>query len=116
LSLLGYLDVDWAGNADDIKSIIGGCFYIDGNLAAWIRKKYNSISLSIAKTEYIVVGSYCTQLLWMKKILQDYGFIQDTMTIYCDNSNAISIYMNSVQHTRTNHIDIRLHFIWDLVE
>jgi hypothetical protein len=24
--------------------------------------------------------------------------------------------MNSVQHTRTNHIDIRLHFIWDLVE
>jgi hypothetical protein len=36
------------------------------------------------------------------------------MTIYCDNSSAINISKN--QYSRTNHIEIRWHFIKDLVE
>ena len=49
-------------------------------------------------------------------MLDDYSFSQDTMTIHCDNSNAISISKNDVQHSITKHIDIRHHFIEDLVE
>ncbi|KAF5471838.1 hypothetical protein F2P56_008604 [Juglans regia] len=60
LSLVGYSDVDWTGNADDRKSTAGGCFYVGSNLVAWMSKKQNSISLSIAEAEYIAVGNYCT--------------------------------------------------------
>ena len=28
MSLVGYLDANWAGNADNRKSTIGGCFYV----------------------------------------------------------------------------------------
>jgi hypothetical protein len=59
-------------------------------------KKQNSISLSTTEAEYIVVRSCCTQFLWMKKILQDYSFTQDIMTVYCDNSSVISIFKNSM--------------------
>jgi hypothetical protein len=52
----------------------------------------------------------------MKKILQDYGFTQDTMIVYCDDFSAISIFKNHVQHSWTKYIDIRHHFIRDLVE
>ena len=52
----------------------------------------------------------------MKKLLGDYGLSQDTMVVYCDNSNAIDISKNPVQHSRTKHIEIRYHFIRDLVE
>jgi hypothetical protein len=38
------------------------------------------------------------------------------MTIHCDNSNAINISKNDVQHSITKHIYIRHHFIGDLVE
>ena len=38
------------------------------------------------------------------------------MTIYCDNLSAINISKNLVQHSCTKHIDIRHHFIRDLVE
>jgi hypothetical protein len=38
------------------------------------------------------------------------------MTIFCDNSNAISSSKNHVQHYKTKHIDIKCHFIRDLVE
>ena len=49
-------------------------------------------------------------------MLEDYNFSQDIISIYCDNSIAISISKNHVQHLRIKHIDIRSHFIKDLVE
>ncbi|CAL2236821.1 unnamed protein product [Prunus armeniaca] len=69
----GYSDADWAGNIDDRKSTIVGCFYIGYNLVSWFSKKQNCVSLSTAEAKYIIVGSYCTQLLWMKQMLNDYG-------------------------------------------
>ena len=38
------------------------------------------------------------------------------MVVYCDNSSAIDISKNHVQHSKTEHIEIRYHFIRDLVE
>ena len=38
------------------------------------------------------------------------------MVVYCDNSSAIDISKNPVQHFKTKHIEIRYHFIRDLVE
>ena len=59
LSLAGFSDSDWAGNVDDRKSTTGGCFYVGANLVAWMSKKQNSVSLSIAETEYIAAGTCC---------------------------------------------------------
>lgn len=115
-NLEGYSDADWAGCADDRKSTSGGCFYIGNNLVAWLSKKQNSISLSTAEAEYIAAGSAYTQLLWMKQMLEDYGLPQGILTLYCDNTSAINISKNPVQHSRTKHIDIRHHFIRDLVD
>jgi len=39
---------------------------------------------------------------------------EETMVVYCDNSIYIS--KNLIQHSRTKHIEIRYHFIRDLVE
>ncbi|XP_062104470.1 secreted RxLR effector protein 161-like [Humulus lupulus] len=74
MSLVGYSDSDWAGNLDDRKSTSGGCFYLGNNLVSWHSKKQNSISLSTAEAEYIAAGSCCTQLLWMNKMLANYGY------------------------------------------
>jgi len=52
----------------------------------------------------------------MKTLLGDYGFSQDTMVINCDNTSAINISKNPVQHSRTKHVYIRHHFLRDLVE
>ena len=98
------------------KSTIGRCFYVGANLVAWMSKKQNSVSLSTAEAEYIAARSCCSQLLWMKKVLTDYVISQDTMVVYCDNSCAIDISKNPVQHSKTKHIEIKYHFIRDLIE
>ncbi|CAL8134942.1 unnamed protein product [Prunus armeniaca] len=76
VELAGYSDADWAGSIDDRKSTTGGCFYIGNNLVSWFSKKQNCVSLSMAEAEYIAAGSCCTQLLWMKQMLNDYGIRQ----------------------------------------
>ena len=101
LSLTGFSDSDWAGNVDDKKNTTSGCFYIGANLVSWMSKKQNSVSLSTAEVEYIAIESCCcSQVLWMKKLLSDYGIAQDTMVVYCDNSSAINISKNPVQHSK----------------
>ncbi|XP_058746184.1 secreted RxLR effector protein 161-like [Vicia villosa] len=114
--LIGYYYTDWAGSADDRKRTPGGCFFLVNNLISWFSKKQNNVSLSIAKAKYIVAGSSCSQLMWMKQRLKEYNVEQDVMTLYCDNLSAINILKNPIQHIWTKLIDIRHHFIRDMVD
>ena len=50
------------------------------------------------------------------KLLHDYGICQEHLTIYYDNISAINIFKNLIQHSRTKHIEIRHHFIRELIE
>lgn len=52
----------------------------------------------------------------MKQILEEYNVQQDVMTLYYDNVSAINISNNPIHHNKTKHIDIRHHFITDLIE
>ncbi|CAA0821506.1 cysteine-rich RLK (RECEPTOR-like protein kinase) 8, partial [Striga hermonthica] len=116
LHLAGYCDADWAGNLNDKKSTSGGCFYIGPNLVSWFCKKQNFISLSTAETGYIAAGSCCSQLIWMKQILSEYGIKVQSAQLFSGNTSAINISKNPIQHSRTKHIYIHYHFIRNLVE
>nr|GEX75704.1 ribonuclease H-like domain-containing protein [Tanacetum cinerariifolium] len=35
--------------------------------------------------------------------------------VYCDNVSAVYLFSNPVQHQRTKHIEIDIHFVRDLV-
>ena len=69
------------------------------------------MSTSTAEAEYIAARSCCAQVLWIRNQLRDYGLVLERIHIMCDNTSAISIVSNPVNHSRTKHIDIRYHFI-----
>ena len=52
----------------------------------------------------------------MKHQLEDYGLFLDHIPIKCDNTSAINLTRNPIQHSRTKHIDIRHHFLRDHVQ
>ena len=114
--LVGYSDSDYAGCKIDRKSTTGSCQFLGERLVSWFSKKQHFVSTSTAEAEYIEAESCCAQILWMKNQLMDYGLVLSNIPIYCDNTSAIAISDNPVQHSRTKHIDIGHHFIREHVE
>ncbi|GJX37880.1 hypothetical protein Tco_0251183 [Tanacetum coccineum] len=55
------------------------------------------------------------QILWMRSQLKDYGFDFNKIPLYYDNKSTIALCCNNVQHSRSKHIDIRHHFIREVV-
>ena len=39
-----------------------------------------------------------------------------SVCVFCDNTSAINFSKNPIQHSKSKHIEIHYHFIWDLVE
>ncbi|XP_061352084.1 secreted RxLR effector protein 161-like [Gastrolobium bilobum] len=114
-SLVGYSDADFAGCTLDRKSTSDTCHLFGNALVSWHSKKQASVALSTAEAEYIAAGSCVAQVLWMKQQLLDYGLKLETIPILCNNTSAINLTKNPIQHSRTKHIDIRHHFIRDHV-
>ena len=72
--------------------------------------------MSIAEAEYVAISLCCSQVLCQKQQLIDYGIKLDHIPIKCDNTSAINLIKNPIQHSRIKHIDIRHHFLWDYVQ
>jgi len=53
--------------------------------------------------------------LWIKQQLSDFGLSLSQIPLHCDNTSAIILTKNPIQHSRTKHIEIRHHFIRDHV-
>ncbi|KAJ9553587.1 hypothetical protein OSB04_017632, partial [Centaurea solstitialis] len=114
--LISFTDSDYGGCKLDRKSTYGSCQFLGDKLVSWTSKKQNCVSTSTAEAEYVAAASCCSQVLWMKTQLLDYGYKLKRVPIYCDSESAIAITSNPVQHSKTKHIDIRYHFIKDNVE
>ncbi|WJZ81440.1 hypothetical protein VitviT2T_001283 [Vitis vinifera] len=111
--LIGYSDADFAGCKVERKSTSDTCHFLGHSLVSWHSKKQNSVALSTAEAEYIAAGLCCAQILWMKQTFNDFNLSFEHVPIKCDNSSAINISKNLVQHSRTKHIEIRHHFLKD---
>ena len=116
IDLTCYSDADFASYKVDRKSTSGTCHILGHSLVSWFSKKQNSVALSTTEAEYITAGSCCEQALWMKQTLRDYDINLEQIPIKCDNTSAINLSKNPIQHSRTKHIEISNHFLRDHVQ
>ncbi|GAV69162.1 hypothetical protein CFOL_v3_12663 [Cephalotus follicularis] len=115
-NLHAYSDANYGGCKLNRKSTSGTCQFLGTSLVSWFSKKQNSVALSTTEAEYVEAGSCCAQVLWLKKQLCDFGISISNVCIKCDNTSAINLSRNPVQHSKSKHIEIRHHFLRDHVE
>jgi len=115
IHLIGYSDSDFAGCKLDRKSTSGTCHLLGSSLISWHSKKQAYVALSTAEAKYIAAGSCCAKILWLKQQLADFGLKNSKVPLMFDNTSAINLTKNQIQHSRTKHIKIRHHFIRDHV-
>eukprot|EP00253_Pinus_taeda_P023523 PITA_23523 len=114
--LVGFTDSDWAGDPDDRKSTAGYVFTLGSGPITWACKKQAAISLSSAEAEYRGAAEASKEALWLRQILSEFGFEQQhPTTLWCDNQSAIPLCKDPVQHQRSKHIELHMHFIRKLI-
>ena len=112
---MGYTDSDMAGEPVSRKSTSGYLITYAGGAVAWQSKLQKCVALSTTEAEYIAATEGCKELLWMKRFMNELGSAQTSYSLYCDNQSAICLAKNSTYHARTKHIDVRYHWIRDIV-
>ncbi|KAD3067121.1 hypothetical protein E3N88_35001 [Mikania micrantha] len=116
-SLIAYTDADWAGCPDTRRSTSGYCVFLGDNLLSWSSKRQTTISRSSAEAEYRGVANAVAELCWIRNLLLELCCpIKRASMVYCDNVSAIFMSGNPIQHQRTKHIELDIHFVRDKVQ
>lgn len=114
--LIGYMDSDYAGDQDDRKSTSGYVFLMNSGAISWSSKKQPIVTVSTTEAEFIAAASSACQVVWLRRILKNLNQVQSSPTVvYCDNISAIKLSKNPVMHGRSKHMDVRFHFLRNLV-
>lgn len=115
--LIGYTDANWASDRDDRKSVGGFAIYYGGALVSWKSKAQQCTTLSSTESEYVALSSCINEMEYIYHILQSLEVdVKLPMRVYVDNTGAIDLGKNWSTGSRTKHIDLRHHYIREVVE
>ncbi|GJX21518.1 ribonuclease H-like domain-containing protein [Tanacetum coccineum] len=114
--LIAYSDADWAGCPAMRQSTSGYCVFLGDNLLTWSSKCQDTLSCSSVEAEYRGVANVVAETSWIRNLLHEFHAPLFIATlVYCDNVSAVYMSANPVQHQRTKHIEIDIHFVRDKV-
>ncbi|GKF59088.1 ribonuclease H-like domain-containing protein, partial [Tanacetum coccineum] len=109
-NLVAYSDADWTGCSTTRRSTFGLL------CISWSSKHQPTLSRSSAEAEYRGVANVVAETCWLRNLLRElHAPLPSATLVYCDNVNAVYLSSNPVQHQRTKHIEIDIHFVHDLV-
>ncbi|GJR38942.1 ribonuclease H-like domain-containing protein [Tanacetum coccineum] len=115
-NLVAYSDADWAGCPTTRRLTSGYCVFLGNNLLSWSAKRRAMLSRSNTEAECRGVANAVAKTCWLRNLLRElHTPLSSATLVYCDNISAVYLSSNPVQHQRTKHIEIDIHFIRDLV-
>nr|GEV68663.1 retrovirus-related Pol polyprotein from transposon TNT 1-94 [Tanacetum cinerariifolium] len=89
--LTAFSDVDHAGCINTCKSTSREIQFLNDKLVSWMLKKQDCIAMSSAEAEYMALSISCTQVMWMRTQLKDYGFDYNKIPLYCDSQTEYQL-------------------------
>jgi hypothetical protein len=101
----------------DRKSTSRYCFSLGSAMISWSSQKHGSIAESTTEAEYIAASDVSKEAVWLRKLVSGlFGDKLETTMVHRDNQSCIKLTENPVFHDRSKHIDMKYHYIRDLVQ
>ena len=117
ISLEVFADADYASKATDRRSVSGGTIMCAGACVCWFSRTQKCVALSTSEAEYVALGDAVKELLFLRNV---WRFMIPSKGITCfpvfeDNQSALQLSKNPASNSNSKHIDVRHHFLRELV-
>ncbi|GJX42204.1 zinc finger, CCHC-type containing protein [Tanacetum coccineum] len=112
-----YTDVGYLTDADDLKSRY--VFILNGGVMDWKITKQSIFATSYAEAEYIADYDASKEAIWIRKFIYRLGVVptnKEPITMYCDNTRAITIANESGITKGTRHYRAKVHYLREVIE
>ena len=87
-----------------------------GPVLSWKSKKQQTVALSSCEAEYVAMSASCQEAVYLGRLLEELLQVSfEPVTINADNTGAMSLAKNPTHHDRSKHIDIKYHYVRDLI-
>lgn len=113
--LQGYVDADWANDKQDRKSYTGFIFTFANSAVSWQSRKQKTVALSSTEAEYMALSEAAKEAIYLRNLLYELTGNENCIALYNDNQSAQKLSANPVFHSRSKHIDVKHHFIREVV-
>ena len=107
---INYCDASYA--LKSVRTMIGT---LGGLVTSWCSRTIKTTTLSSTESEYVALCECGQELKFVAMLLEEIGISKATGVIYEDNEGAIFLAKNQQVGMRTKHINVRYHFIRDLI-
>ena len=112
----GYVDSNYAGDLDKRRSTTGYVFTLSRAPMSWRWTLQSTVALSATEAKYMALTETVKEAIWLQGLMDDLEIEQDFLQVDYDSMSAIYLAKNQVYHARIKHIDIKYHFVWDVLE
>ena len=117
LTPAAYVDADYGGCRDTRRSTSGYVFMMAGGPVTWSSKRQPTVALSTVEAEYVAMSRCAQQMIWMQTWLDEVEIAYTTPGIIKgDSRGAIALAKTTKDHGKVKHIDIRHHYLRELVK
>ncbi|XP_038887229.1 secreted RxLR effector protein 161-like [Benincasa hispida] len=114
--LTGFVDTDYATDKDKKRSLSGLVFKLFGNKVSWKSSLQSMVALSTIEVEYMALTEAFKEAIWLNELVEEFQIsLKDDLVIFCDSQSADFCQRNQTYHERTKYIDVRFHFIIDVI-
>ncbi len=115
--LIDYSDSDFVGLKDKGHSTREYVFTLVDETITHSSKQQLTIALSSCEIEYMILSKAAKEAIWIRRFLNELNFRNDQLVlIYANNKNAIDFIINSLFYKRTKHIEIRWHWVREMID
>ncbi|GJZ72680.1 hypothetical protein Tco_0636826 [Tanacetum coccineum] len=114
-----YTDAGYLTDANDLKSQTGYVFILNGGVVDWKSAKKSIFATSSVEAEYIAAFVASKESIWVRKFifgLSVVPIIEEPLSMYCDNTRAITIANESGITKGARHFHAKVYYLCEVIK